>query len=204
MVPGTPRAGWRRPGNTWLGGSELSPGLNPVSPPTPSPEESWSGGEVTSSLSFKFAFSKVSRTQQNQTQSCRKSWSWPRRQSPSLSRMADAKPRWEEVLSGGFSVFSFPRLYGEDLQDSLCGVTNILTHTGDIFRKNVKCAHPLLRPWNRINKGYITPCTGESIPSFHHDNMSWAEQGCEWRASQGQGHSCLLWLLSLPPKTCNS
>ena len=40
-------------------------------PPTPRPEESWSGGEVTSSLSFKFAFSKVSRAQQNQIQSCK-------------------------------------------------------------------------------------------------------------------------------------
>ena len=39
-------------------------------------------------------------------------------------------------------MFSFPRLYGEDLQDSLCGVTNILKHTGNIFRKNVKRAHP--------------------------------------------------------------
>ena len=69
-------------------------------------------------------------------------------------------------------MFSFPRLFGEDLQDSLCGVTNILEHTGDIFRKNVKCAHSPSQPWNRINKGYRTPCTRESIPSFHHDNIS--------------------------------
>lgn len=108
-------------------------GTVPGSYVRPCPEESWVRGEVTLSISFKFAISTESKTQSKIR--------YKHAESRDLS--LEDKDLWSlELLqrntgerksfSADLSMFSFPGLCGEDLQDSLCG-WQIFWSTLEIF-----------------------------------------------------------------------
>lgn len=103
--------------NTWQGESELSPGIKCP----PCPEESWVGGAVMLSTSFKLAFSSVSRTRSKIWRKKAESWHLG---------LEDKDLHALELLWGNagerksssahVSVSSSARPCGEDLQ-VLCG-----------------------------------------------------------------------------------
>lgn len=130
---------------------------------------------------------------QNLMQNCRTRRSWPRRQRKPLSRIAVGTDRWEEMLPSGHFCVLLSKAPGEDVQVSLCG-WQIFWSTLEIFFNriwNAPC--PSLPLSNRKNKGYRTPCTRESIPSFDRDDNSVSTAGMFMEGSHRTKSAAVSW-----------